>query len=71
MMLTDVLTSIVGELPSCDSPDEQDVVEREGGSWGDGSVAIERLKSVLGVDNDPPDEECSRGEIMTVAVELH
>lgn len=56
--LTDVLTSIVGELPSYDSPDEQDVVEREDGSWlVDGSVAIERLKSVLEIDEELPGEE--------------
>lgn len=56
--LTDVLTSIVGELPSYDSSDEQDVVEREDGSWlVDGSVTIERLKSVLEFDDDLPGEE--------------
>ncbi len=56
--LTDVLTSIVGDLPSYDSPDEQDVVEREDGSWlVDGSVTIERLKSVLEFDDDLPGEE--------------
>lgn len=56
--LTDVLTSIVGDLPSYDSPDEQDVVEREDGSWlVDGSVTIERLKSVLAFDDDLPGEE--------------
>lgn len=56
--LTDVLTSIVGELPSCDSPNDQDVVEREDGSWlVDGSVSIERLKSVLDLDDDLPGEE--------------
>lgn len=56
--LTDVLTSIVGDLPSYDSPYEQDVVEREDGSWlVDGSVTIERLKSVLEFDDDLPGEE--------------
>jgi putative hemolysin len=56
--LTDVLTSIVGELPSYDSPEEQDVVEREDGSWlVDGSVAIERLKSMLEIDKELPGEE--------------
>ena len=56
--LTDVLTSIVGDLPSYGSPDEQDVVEREDGSWlVDGSVAIERLKTVLEIDDDLPGED--------------
>ena len=56
--LTDVLTSIVGDLPSFGSPDEQDVVEREDGSrLVDGSVAIERLKAVLEIVDDLPGEE--------------
>ena len=56
--LTDVLTSIVGELPSSDIPEEQDIVTREDGSLlVDGSVAIERLKSVLEYEEDLPGEE--------------
>ncbi len=46
--LTDVLISIVGEIPTSDISAEQDVVRREDGSWLiDGSVTLERLKSVL------------------------
>lgn len=56
--LTDVLTSIVGELPSSDIPEEQDIVAREDGSWlMDGSVTVERVKHVLDIDNDLPGEE--------------
>lgn len=56
--LTDVLTSIVGELPSSDIPEEQDVVMREDGSLLiDGSVTIERLKSVLKNEEDLSGEE--------------
>lgn len=56
--LTDVLTSIVGELPSSDIPEEQDIVAREDGSWLiDGSVTVERVKHVLDIDNDLPGEE--------------
>ncbi len=56
--LTDVLTSIVGELPSSDVIEEQDIVMRKDGSWLiDGSVTIERLKSVLEIDEDLPGEE--------------
>lgn len=56
--LTDVLTSIVGELPSSDIPEEQDIVVREDGSLLiDGGVTIERLKSVLEIDEDLPGEE--------------
>ena len=56
--LTDVLTSIVGELPSSDVPEEQDIVAREDGSWlMDGSVTVERVKNMLEIDNDLPGEE--------------
>ncbi len=56
--LTDVLTSIVGDLPSSDTPEEQDMVAREDGSWlMDGGVAIERLKSVLEINADLSGEE--------------
>jgi len=56
--LTDVLTSIVGELPSSDVAAEQDIVERADGSWlVDGSVAIERLKSVTRIEEDLPGED--------------
>jgi putative hemolysin len=56
--LTDVLTSIVGELPSSDTTEEQDIVERVDGSWLiDGSVAIERLKLVVQIDEDLPGED--------------
>ncbi|MEW6416273.1 MAG: hemolysin family protein [Pseudomonadota bacterium] len=55
--LTDVLTSIVGDLPSYDSPVEEEIVMREDGSWlVDGSVGIERLKSMLEIDEDFPGE---------------
>ena len=56
--LTDVLTSIVGELPSSDTTQERDIVERSDGSLlVDGSVAIERLKSVMDIEDDLPGED--------------
>ncbi|MEZ5615358.1 MAG: hemolysin family protein [Rhodocyclaceae bacterium] len=56
--LTDVLTSIVGDLPSSDIAEEQDVAAREDGSWlMDGSVPVERLKSVLEIEEDLPGDE--------------
>jgi putative hemolysin len=56
--LTDVLTAIVGDVPSSDAPDDQDVVRRDDGSWLiDGGIAVERLKSVLEIDADLPGEE--------------
>ncbi|HNB67332.1 MAG TPA: hemolysin family protein [Accumulibacter sp.] len=55
--LSDVLSAIVGDLPTSDLPEEQDVVMREDGSWlVDGSTTIERLKSVLSVHGDLPGE---------------
>ena len=56
--LADVLVSIVGDLPSGDVHEEQEVVAREDGSWlMDGGTAIERVKSVLDLDADLPGEE--------------
>ncbi len=55
--LTDVLTAIVGEVPSSDILEEQEVVQRDDGSWlMDGSLAIERFKSVLGIEEGLPGE---------------
>ncbi len=56
--LTDVMTSIVGELPSSDITEEQDVIEREDGSLLiDGSLGIERLKQVARIEDDLPGED--------------
>jgi putative hemolysin len=56
--LTDVLTSIVGDLPSAAAPEDQTIVAREDGSWLiDGSVTIERARSVLHIDEYWPGEE--------------
>jgi putative hemolysin len=56
--LTDVLTAIVGDLPERDDTSENDVVRRDDGSWLiDGSVGLERLKSVLEIDELPDEEE--------------
>ena len=53
--ITDVLTAIVGELPSFD---QTDLVQREDGSWlVDGNVSIERFKSELEIEEDLPGEE--------------
>ena len=56
--LTDVLTSIVGELAIPEAPADRDIVQREDGSWlVDGDIGIERLKSQLDIDGDLPSEE--------------
>jgi len=56
--LTDVMITIVGDVPSSDIDAEQDVVARNDNSWlVDGSVSIERLKSAIDVDGKLPGEE--------------
>ena len=56
--LTDVLTSIVGDLPEPDDSADTDMVRREDGSWlVDGSVGIERIKQVLEIDELPAEDE--------------
>ena len=56
--LTDVLASIVGDLPSSDVAEEREMVERADGSWLiDGSAAIERVKSALKIEEDFPGED--------------
>ena len=56
--LTDVLTSIVGDLPIFDTPAEEDIVVREDGSWlVDGGVTLERLRTVLKISAELPGEE--------------
>ena len=56
--LTDVMTSIDGELPSSDITEEEEIIEREDGSLLiDGSLAIERLKQAAGIEDDLPGED--------------
>lgn len=56
--LTDVLTSIVGELPSSDISEAQEFVQREDGSWlVDGGLSIERMKLLAGIEDDLPGED--------------
>lgn len=56
--LTDVLASIVGEVPSEALNAEQDVVMREDGSWLiDGGVSVERFKLMFRIDKELPGEE--------------
>jgi putative hemolysin len=56
--LTDVLTSIVGDVPSSDTSEMDDIVRRDDASWLiDGSVTIERLKSAIEIEDDFPGED--------------
>lgn len=56
--VTDVMTSIVGEIPSANIHIEQDIVARADGSWLiDGSVTIEQARAVLKINHYWPGEE--------------
>ncbi len=56
--LTDVLTAIVGAVPSSHLSEDQEFIRREDGSWlVDGGVAIERVKILLEIKQDLPGEK--------------
>ena len=56
--LTDVLASIVGDVPSSDTSEMEDIVRRDDDSWLiDGSVTIDRLKSVIDIEDELPGED--------------
>jgi len=56
--LTDVMASIVGDVPAEGVAVEQDAVQREDGSWLiDGAVGIERFRSLLDLDPLPGEDE--------------
>lgn len=56
--LTDVLQSIVGEIPDEGEPEARDAIRREDGSWlVDGSVSIERFRDLLELDPLPGEDE--------------
>lgn len=55
--LSDVLTAIVGDLPSIKSEFDPDIVQRDDGSWlVDGSLSLTRLKSEIGITEEFSDE---------------
>lgn len=56
--LTDVMIAIVGDVPSSTIDAEQEIVMRKDHSWLiDGSVSVERMKSVLEINETFPGEE--------------
>jgi len=56
--LTDVLTAIVGEVPTSGPSEEYDFLKREDGSWLiDGGVTVERVKFMLEISDDLPGEK--------------
>ncbi len=55
--MTDVLSAIVGDIATTEAAGDQDMVQRDDGSWlVDGDVGLEHLKSVLDIDGDLPGE---------------
>lgn len=55
--LNDVMTAIVGDIPSVEMEDELDLVQREDGSWLiDAMLPVERLKSVLEIEALPGED---------------
>ncbi|MDN0074298.1 hemolysin family protein [Crenobacter sp. SG2303] len=56
--MNDVLEAIVGDLPEADLSDEDEIVQREDGSWLiDGMLAIDRLKEHFDIDHELPGED--------------
>jgi putative hemolysin len=56
--LTDVMASIVGDVPDEGVAAEQDAVQRDDGSWlVDGAIGIERFRTLLDLDPLPGEEE--------------
>jgi putative hemolysin len=55
--MTDVLAAIVGDISSPATAEDRDMIQREDGSWlVDGDVSLERIKSVLDIDEELPGE---------------
>lgn len=54
----DILESIVGDIPSLDSPTEPEAVRRDDGSWLlDGMLAIDQFKEIFNLENLPDEEQ--------------
>jgi putative hemolysin len=55
--LTDVMTALVGEVPSMDDDEAPDAVRRDDGSWlMDGSTVLDRFRYLTGAELAFPDE---------------
>jgi len=63
--LTDVLHSIMGDIPEENEPEDRQIVQREDGSWlVDGGISIERFCDALDIDTLPGQTE---GDFHTIA----
>ncbi|MBM3556269.1 MAG: HlyC/CorC family transporter [Alphaproteobacteria bacterium] len=56
--LTDIIESLVGDIPAADQPDDRKATRRADGSWLiDGLVPVDELRDILGVDGFEESEE--------------
>jgi putative hemolysin len=56
--VNDVMEALVGDIAFLEEEQDRDILRRDDGSWLiDGSVSIERLKSVLDIEEDLPGED--------------
>ncbi|MFM7426537.1 MAG: hemolysin family protein [Elainella sp.] len=62
--LNDVMEVIIGDVPFADSPQEEDAIRRDDGSWLlDGMLLIDEMKELLDLDELPGEE---RGNYQTL-----
>ncbi|NLG51100.1 MAG: HlyC/CorC family transporter [Chloroflexi bacterium] len=58
LTLNDILSAIVGELPSIIEPGEPEIVQREDGSWlVDAMVSFEEFKEYFGIEELPGEDQ--------------
>jgi len=56
--MTDVMETLVGDIPTVEEAAEPDIVRREDGSLlMDGTVAVERFREVTGLEEQLPGED--------------
>jgi len=56
--LNDIMEALVGDIATVENDQDRDAVRRADGSWLiDGSITIERLKDVIGIEESLPEEE--------------
>lgn len=56
--LNDVMEALVGDIATVESEEEADVIRRGEDSWLiDGGVTIERLRDVLGIEDELPEQD--------------
>lgn len=62
--LNDVMEVIIGDIPFADQPQEEDIIQREDGSWLlDGMLVIDEVKDLLDIDELPGED---RGNYQTL-----